>query len=533
MNNTTYNVRIYKTRVYKGTQVTTYYVRWKVGPREWKQPHRNAAQADSFRSSLLTAARKGEAFSLISGRPVSWQRDEPEEEPSVSVSWYAFTLDYSAMKWTYASPNHRRGIAEALTDATEAMLATEDHQYTRNEFRRALRTWAFSDRLRGTREPPEDIVPVLRWLETATVPVTDLTHQDTGAVRTRLVLDRISKKQDGKLAAANTANRKRMVLNNAMDYAVETNILPANPLKAVKWTRPRTLKTVDPRSVVNADQARRFLAAVAELGLRGKRMVAFFGCMYYAALRPEEATDLRNANLISLPDVGWGEMLLTNAEPRSGSSWTDDRTVRQRGTLKHRAPGDTRTVPIHPELVALLRNHLKQYGTSPEGRVFTLPRGGTLTDRAYLAVFHKARAAAFTEREVASLVASRPYDLRHAAVSTWLNAGVAAPQVADWAGHSVDVLLRVYVKCISGQQDEAKRRILDATTPTVRTMSYKTCYQPHPADPNSGDVAHAVSNSDPNHSVAGETLYRAVSNDGWPGHGPACHSCQEVLMPSA
>ena len=37
-----------------------------------------------------------------------------------------------------------------------------------------------------------------------------------------------------------------------------------------------------------------------------------------------------------------------------------------------------------------------------------------------------------------------------------------AAQVADWAGHSTDVLLRVYVKCIAGQQGEAKRRIEDA-----------------------------------------------------------------------
>jgi len=37
--------------------------------------------------------------------------------------------------------------------------------------------------------------------------------------------------------------------------------------------------------------------------------------------------------------------------------------------------------------------------------------------------------------------------------------------VADWAGHSVDVLLRVYAKCISGQQHEAKRRIEEATRP--------------------------------------------------------------------
>jgi hypothetical protein len=35
--------------------------------------------------------------------------------------------------------------------------------------------------------------------------------------------------------------------------------------------------------------------------------------------------------------------------------------------------------------------------------------------------------------------------------------------VAEWAGHSVEVLLRVYAKCITGQQDEAKRRIEAAT----------------------------------------------------------------------
>jgi integrase len=86
-------------------------------------------------------------------------------------------------------------------------------------------------------------------------------------------------------------------------------------------------------------------------------------------------------------------------------------------------------------------------------------------DRAYLKIFHQARVSALTPGESASLLARRPYDLRHAAVSTWLNAGVPAPQVAEWAGHSVDVLLRVYAKCISGQKAEAMRRIEEATRP--------------------------------------------------------------------
>jgi hypothetical protein len=53
-------------------------------------------------------------------------------------------------------------------------------------------------------------------------------------------------------------------------------------------------------------------------------------------------------------------------------------------------------------------------------------------------------------------------DLRHACLSTWLNGGVYPTQVAEWAGHSVDVLLRIYAKCVVGQDELAKRRISQA-----------------------------------------------------------------------
>lgn len=179
---------------------------------------------------------------------------------------------YTAAKWPYAAPNHRKSIAEALTDATEAMLVSEGAPYPVEDIRRALRTWAFSERLRGATEPPEDLAAIVRWLQTATVSVSELGRPGTGAIRCRALLDRISRKQDGTAAAANTANRKRAVLNNLMQYAAETGAVSANPLKAVKWTRPRTLKSVDPRTVISSDQARRLLAAVGQHGERGERM---------------------------------------------------------------------------------------------------------------------------------------------------------------------------------------------------------------------------------------------------------------------
>ena len=62
-------------------------------------------------------------------------------------------------------------------------------------------------------------------------------------------------------------------------------------------------------------------------------------------------------------------------------------------------------------------------------------------------------------------------------------------------------------------------------------MKLLTCYQPHPADLDrrGHDVAHAVDNTDPMRSVAGEYLYRNPVDEVWPGRGPACHSCAAAL----
>jgi integrase len=125
------------------------------------------------------------------------------------------------------------------------------------------------------------------------------------------------------------------------------------------------------------------------------------------------------------PDDGWGELILTASEPGSGTSRTDSGSARQRRELEHRPTGETRPA-LHPELVVLLSQHLKNFPPGPDGRIFTGRRGGIFNDRAYLKIFHRAPAAAFTPRESASLLTRRPCDLRHAAVSTWLDAGVPA-----------------------------------------------------------------------------------------------------------
>ncbi len=95
------------------------------------------------------------------------------------------------------------------------------------------------------------------------------------------------------------------------------------------------------------------------------------------ALRPGEAIDARCENLISLPERGWGAMRLTNSDPRAGRKFADNGMFRERRELKHRAATETRAVPLHPELVTLLRAHLAQFGTGPGNRLFTGPRGAS------------------------------------------------------------------------------------------------------------------------------------------------------------
>ncbi|MFC7483426.1 hypothetical protein ACFQX7_30210 [Luedemannella flava] len=73
-----------------------------------------------------------------------------------------------------------------------------------------------------------------------------------------------------------------------------------------------------------------------------------------------------------------------------------------------------------------------------------------------------ARTAALTPAQDASPLARRAYDLRHAAASLWLNAGVPPTEVARRLGHSVAVLLKVYANCIDGGDDGVNGKITGA-----------------------------------------------------------------------
>jgi integrase len=294
----------------------------------------------------------------------------------------------------------------------------------------------------------------------ASRPLADLAEPATA----RAVLDALKLKLDGTAAAAETVRRKRRTLVNAANYAVDLGELRENPITAVRWQKPKVSNQVDPRVVANPEQARNLLAAVSYVGgyrrARGRRLVGLFAAMYFGGLRPAEAVGLAETDL-NLPEHGWGSALLHRTRPSVGKQWTDSGETHDDRGLKNRPTEDVRRVPIPPHLVAVLREHLATFGTADDGRLFFSEKGSVVPSSTYYRVWQEARLLALPPAVAASPLASRPYDLRHSALSTWLNAGVDPTEVAERAGNSVEVLLTRYAKCLDGRQDVANRRIED------------------------------------------------------------------------
>ena len=208
---TSYDVRIWKMEVYRGTRTTSHRVRWSVAGRRWRETFKTAALAEAFRSELVTAARRGEAFGVESGRPVSMERAQRR------VSWFDFAREYAVMKWPHLAPNSRRNTARALTNATLAMVTADRGRPPDDDLRKALTAWSFNRADQRVRAPPAEVARALTWLGRNTREVGDLAQPAV----VRSVLDALTLRVDGTTAARGTVQRQRGVLVNLAEYAVE------------------------------------------------------------------------------------------------------------------------------------------------------------------------------------------------------------------------------------------------------------------------------------------------------------------------
>jgi len=189
------------------------------------------------------------------------------------------------MKWPHLAPHSRASLADALATVTPALTGPGAGRPPARTLHAALYGRAFNSQRRdGPVDPAE--ARALGWLAQASLPLRKLSDPQV----IRAALDALTVRLDGNRAAAATVARKRAVFHDTLVYAVEQGMLPANPLGQVRWTAPIAATAVNPQAVPSPAQVRVILAEVSRLR---PELTAFFGCLYYAALRPEEAVALR------------------------------------------------------------------------------------------------------------------------------------------------------------------------------------------------------------------------------------------------
>ncbi len=188
----------------------------------------------------------------------------------------------------------------------------------------------------------------------------------------------------GSAASAEYYRRRRRVLYEALKHAVWHGSLSANPLDTsdqADWKPPAVAHAVDRRRVPNPAQMRDLLIAIGKVGrTQGPRLVALYGCMYYAMLRPSEAVSLKREEC-HLPAFGWGVLEFSETHSAAGKDWTDDGEVHEARAPKGGPKNAVRRVPIPPELVALLREHIDIHGTGPDGRLFRPTAAASISRR--------------------------------------------------------------------------------------------------------------------------------------------------------
>ena len=163
---------------------------------------------------------------------------------------------------------------------------------------------------------------------------------------------------------------------------------------------------------------------------------------FYAGIRPGEARAI-DASKLTLPATGWGSLIVDQAVKDAGGDFgTVDEHIHVTKT------GNDRVVPLAPQLVAILAAHV---GDRTSGLLVATQRG--------LPVDHTNWARAWSRVQKPGGTSWSLYDLRHAAATTMLSAGIQIGEVARRLGHSPEVLLTHYAGVLVGDEATSNAKL--------------------------------------------------------------------------
>ena len=409
-----------------------YRVKWRIDGRDRTRSFKTRAEGDRYRRRLLDAVEAGEHFDEGTGEPASWS--------SESLTWFRWSQEWLALKWPQWAGTTRRTALETLVAITLRLVRPKAPEPPRHVVD-WLRSDGYVPGSGGWSSPPA-------WLVRWSLPLDEITPRIL-----ERVLTEITSRQDGKPVSAAVARRRKNTLGAVLRGAVRRDLLDRNPLDRVEWRTPRRDLTIDVSTVPSMADVLDIVDHVTDLDSPAARYGALFGCVGLAGLRPSEAIGLHVGDL-ELPPSGWGLARVRGATTEPGARFTDDGERNEVKGLKHRAVGSVREVPLPPPLVERLRTHV---ATWDDDMLFRNVNGRPMTTASYQPIWKRARTAVWGDRP--ELLTTTVYDLRHAAATMMLSAGVPPAEVARRLGHSIDVLLRVYAGVLVEERDRSNELI--------------------------------------------------------------------------
>lgn len=408
-----------------------YRVKWRIDGRDRTRSLPTRAQADRLRSQLQVAVVNGERFDVHTGLPESWSTIE-------GVTWWGWSREWLALKWPQWSGHSRRSAVESLVALTPHMVTSRAGRQPED-----LGAW-----LRDVGFLPE--APDHAWLARWSVPLADI-----NAGLLERVLTAATTKRDGTSMAAAVVRRHRTTLGAVLRSALRRGLIEANPLDQVEWRAPERDMAVDVATVPSLADVVEIVDHVAGLSSSGARYAALYASVGMAGLRPSEAIGMQCTDL-ELPSEGWGLARLRGAMTSPGRRYSAGGDVHEMKGLKQRPRDATRDVPLPPQLVERLQSHIERWAPG-DGVVFTNGADRPATAANYGPVWTRARRELWPEGH--PLATTTVYDLRHAAATMMLRAGVPPAEVARRLGHSVDILMRVYAGVLTDERDRSNALI--------------------------------------------------------------------------
>lgn len=194
--------------------------------------------------------------------------------------------------------------------------------------------------------------------------------------------------------------------------AEDVGILPTNPV--VNFRMPKAPQKAGEITVIPRQEIGLVLTALsAKLTYRSVDWSLFAEFMLQTAMRTGEVRALKWA------DIKDGRVL-----------------VHSNYTLTHGLKNSTKTnkqrwVPLNPRAQEILDQ-------LPRDSEFIFPWNRNAFQSFFLTRMNELHTAGLIEKRY------RPYDLRHVAISRWLEAGIPVTQAANWAGNTSEVIWKHY-----------------------------------------------------------------------------------------